>query len=495
MLTKVFFEKLEGKRKKFKLCVLAFSRTSAMKKQHSRRQFIRNIGGTAAALSVGISLKAEELHQTLHSNARITSDERVRIAVIGAGIIGHYDTDAALKIPGVELKAVCDLYTGRLDYAKEKWGQGIFTTRDYREVLARTDVDAVLVCTPDHWHDRISIDAMNAGKHVYCEKPMVQKIEWGHAVIEAQKKTGKMFQVGSQRASSVGILKAKELYEQGLIGELTYVEAVNDRSNALGAWNYSIPTDASPETVDFDRFLGRAPKIPFDTTQFFRWRNYKAYGTGVAGDLFVHLITGLHTITGAIGPTRIFALGDLNYWRDGRDVNDLVTAVMDYPKTAQHPSFQFFTRVNLADGSGNWANYCRLIGTEGMIDIGWNGLKVTRFKRPEAPGYGGYDAFTSFSAQQKDEFKKWYDQKYAGKSTEWTQYDDIVFKPEDGYDDRYAHFVNFFESVRTGKKVFEDAVFGLRAAGPSLAANISAETGKQIFWDPTNMKMVKKRIS
>ncbi|MBV6443692.1 MAG: Inositol 2-dehydrogenase/D-chiro-inositol 3-dehydrogenase [Saprospiraceae bacterium] len=463
-----------------------------MKKHPSRRQFIRQIGGAAAALTVGTSLAAENIHK-LQTNDFITSDERVRIAVIGAGIIGHYDADAALKIPGVELTAVCDLYTGRLEYAREKWGNKIFTTRDYREVLARNDVDTVLVCTPDHWHDRMSIDAMNAGKHVYCEKPMVQKIEWGHDVIGVQKKTGKVFQVGSQRASSAGILKAKELYEQGIIGELTYVEAVNDRSNALGAWNYSIPTDASPETVDFDRFLGRAPKVPFNKTHFFRWRNYKAYGTGVAGDLFVHLLTGLHTITGAIGPTSIFALGDLNYWRDGRDVNDLVTSVMDYPKTAQHPSFQFFTRVNLADGSGNYSNYCRLIGTEGMIDIGWNELRVTHFKRPEAPGYGGYDAFTSFSARQKEDFKKWYEQEYAGKAAEWKKFDDIVFKPAEGYDDRYSHFVNFFESIRTGKPVLEDAVFGLRAAGPSLAANLSADTGKVVFWDPVRMKVVKRR--
>lgn len=372
-----------------------------MKKQHSRRQFIRQLGGTAAAITVGTSLAAKENIQKLHSIDIISSDERVRIAVIGAGIIGHYDADSALRVPGVELVAVCDLYTGRLEYAKEKWGQNLYTTRDYREVLARNDVDAVLVCTPDHWHDRISIDAMNAGKHVYCEKPMVQKIDWGHAIIDTQKKTGKVFQVGSQRASSVGILKAREFYQQGIIGELTYVEAVNDRSDERGAWDYSIPTDASPATVDFDHFLGRAPKVPFSATRFFRWRNYKDYGTGVAGDLFVHLLTGLHTITDAIGPTSIYATGDLNYWHDGRDVDDLVVALLNYPKTAQHPSFQFAMRVNLADGSGNHSNYCRLIGTEGMIDIGWNGLKVTHFKRPEAPGYGGYDSYTSFSAQQK----------------------------------------------------------------------------------------------
>jgi predicted dehydrogenase len=458
----------------------------------SRRRFIRQAGGTAAALLAGNAyLSAHEQTLLLHPDDRITSDEPVRIGLIGAGIIGHYDTDTALKVPGVQLTAVCDLYTGRLDCAKEKWGSQLFTTRDYREVLARTDVDVVLICTPDHWHDRMSIDAMNAGKHVYCEKPMVQRIEWGHAVIETQRKTGKVFQVGSQRASSLGVLKAKEFLKEGKIGELTYVEAVCDRSDARGAWNYSIPTDASPETVDFDRFLGRAHKTPFNATHFFRWRNYKAYGTGVAGDLFVHLLTGLHVITDSLGPEQIFALGGLTYWKDGRDANDITTALMDYPKTDKHPAFQFMTRANLADGSGANALYCRLIGTEGIIDIGWNDVKLRYFKRPEAPGYGGYDSYASFSAKQKEDYKKWYEATYAGKSDKFTRYDEVKYAPQSPYDDRYSHMVNFFESIRSGKPVVEDAVFGLRAAGPSLAANMSVEKKKVIKWDPTAIKILK----
>ncbi len=224
------------------------------------------------ALSLGSSVSASDdvERKTLVSNAFVASKDKVKIGLIGSGIIGHYDTDTALKVEGVELVAVCDLYTGRLDRAKEKWGSQIFTTRDYRELLAKKDIDAVLICTPDHWHQKIAIDAMNAGKHVYCEKPMIQKIPEGQAIIDTQKKTGKVFQVGSQRASSVAILEAKKYFEQGIIGELTYVEAYCDRSDAKGAWQYSIPTDASPETIDFDKFLGHAPKVPFDATRFFQ---------------------------------------------------------------------------------------------------------------------------------------------------------------------------------------------------------------------------------
>ena len=149
---------------------------------NNRRNFIKNIGGSMALLAVGSTATANSTNlnaTVLNSKIKVSANDKIRIGLIGSGIIGHFDASTALKVPGVELVAVCDLYKGRLEGAKETWGNHLFTTQDYRDLLARKDIDAVLICTPDHWHQRIAIDAMRAGKHVYCEKPMVQKIEQG----------------------------------------------------------------------------------------------------------------------------------------------------------------------------------------------------------------------------------------------------------------------------------------------------------------------------
>ena len=330
----------------------------------------------------------------------VSPNDRVRIALIGAGGQGSGDTRNSLNVGGVELVAVADIYDGRLKRAREVWGDHLFTTRDYREVLARKDVDAIIVGTPDHWHSTISIDAMNAGKDVYCEKPMVQQLAEGAQMIEAQKRTGRILQVGSQRVSSIIYAKAKEMLASGAIGELNMVEAWVDRNSALGAWQYSIPPDASPANIDWDRFLGHAPKVPFEPVRLFRWRNYRDYGTGVPGDLFVHLISGLHFVTGAIGPNRVFATGGLRFWKDGRDVPDVMIALYDYP------SFNVMLRVNLVDGATETMGL-RFIGSEGIMTVD-NGVTLSKVPRELEPGY----TIDTFPKAQQEQFLKEYRQKY-----------------------------------------------------------------------------------
>ncbi len=224
----------------------------------SRKQFVQKFSIGSMALATSPSLLSassiQPLKRIYKSGLSSTKNSTVQIALIGAGGMGTQDTYAVLAHAGVKLVAVCDLYQGHLDKATSQWGNDIFTTRDYKEILARPEIDAVIIGTPDHWHKQISIDAMYAGKHVYCEKPMVHSLEEGHAVINAQRKTGKVFMVGSQGLSSLGNEKARELLAQGAIGDINYAEGFWARRSPTGAWQYNIPEDATTDTVDWDTF-------------------------------------------------------------------------------------------------------------------------------------------------------------------------------------------------------------------------------------------------
>ncbi len=449
----------------------------------NRRKFIQSLG--AASLLAASESFAKPFH--IIKDMRVSPNDKIRFATIGMGIQGHYDTRAALKAGGTELVAAADLYSGRLTRVKEVFGKDIFTTRDHREILARKDIDAVLVVTPDHWHDHITMDALKAGKAVYCEKPMVNRIEKGKPVIDAWKKSGKTMQVGSQRISGSTFEEARRMVNAGEIGNINFIEATYDRFNNIGAWNYSIPTDASPSTVDWDRFLGDAPKRPFDATRFFRWRNYQDYGTGVAGDLFVHLITGVHFITGSKGPERIFSSGERSYWNDGRDIPDVLVSVFDYPANETHEKFQMVLRVNFAN-AGAIKNVTRIIGTEGQLEVSDSTLILTKKKLPKAPGYGNYDSYFTFSEAQQAEFKKQYDAKYSEADRVAEPVKEIRFDAPEGEDNHANHFNNFFENVRKGSQdTNEDAIFGFRAAAPVLACNDSYFQQKVIHWDADKM--------
>ena len=207
------------------------------KPTHARRAFIQKLSKSvaASALIPGIAKAAENYPQTALLTRKYESpNNTVQIALIGAGGMGTGDAETAVSIPGVKLVAACDLYDGRLANAKKKFGNDIFTTKDYREIISRKDIDAVIVGTPDHWHKDISVDAMNAGKAVYCEKPMVHDVSEGPAVIAAQAKNKVVFQVGSQGMSSLGNEKAKELLKAGAIGQLNYAEGFWARNTPGG---------------------------------------------------------------------------------------------------------------------------------------------------------------------------------------------------------------------------------------------------------------------
>lgn len=448
----------------------------------TRRNFIKlaAAGSALAASSETIMLSAKNRE----SAQSVSPNDKIRLATIGIGGQGSGDTQVALRLPGVELVAVADVYDGRLIRAKEVFGDHLFTTRDYREVLARPDVDAVLIATSDHWHMQMAVDAMNAGKDVYVEKPMVQAIDEGRRVIEAQRKTGRILQVGSQRVSSIIYQKAKDLLASGAIGELNLIEAWWNRNSPIGAWQYSIPPDASPQNIDWDRFLGKAPKRPFEPIRLFRWRNYRDYGTGVAGDLFVHLFSGMHFVVGSNGPVRAMTTGGLRHWHDGRDVPDVMLGIFDYPKTSAHPEFNLFLKINFADGGPENSGF-RFVGSDGVLTIG-PGVTVARRKKPKEPGY----TINTFPKAVQETFLKEYREKYPEDKKYMNEVSEQGYMAPSGYNDTLDHFANFFEAVRTRKPVVEDAVFGFRAAGPALLSNLSYFNNRPYGWNPEEMKIV-----
>ena len=453
--------------------------------KNSRRSFITNVTkGVIGASMIPTIITAKDrrvhLKELIRKQQSFSPNDQVQIALIGSGGMGVADTVTCLTVPGVKLVAVCDLYDGRLEQAKKRWGNDIYTTKDYKEILDRKDVDAVIIATPDHWHKDISVAAMNKGKHVYCEKPMVHDISEGPAIVAAQKKNNVVFQVGSQGMSSLGNEKAKELLKDGAIGKLNYAEAFYARMSPTGAWQYPIPEDASPETVDWERYVANTTKRPFDATRFFRWRNYRDYGTGVSGDLFVHLFSSLHFVTNSLGPDKIMATGGLRYWKDGREVPDIMLGMFDYPDTKNHPPFNLSLRVNFVDGTGG-TNYLRMVGSEGAMTVEWD--KVTLFKNRNIEDTNDPLLKTKNNTAAGKEYV--YDRK------SMLPPEKMEYTADEGYKGaHFDHHYNWINAIRTKGKVTEDALFGYRAAAPALLCNQSYFDNKIIKWDPENLKVI-----
>src|SRR6202158_4900689 len=211
------------------------------KDRFSRREFLQTTTGAAGAtLAANAILNFEPLFASIPPMA---ASDRVRFGIVGVGMEGSNLLTTAIQLPGVECAAACDLYDGRHELARELAGKPIPTTRRYKDLLDNKEIDAIIVAVPDHWHKQVVVDAVAAGKDVYCEKPFSHTPADGLALVAAAKKSDRIVMVGAQRTSSVLCAKARELYDQGAIGALSLVEATLGRKDPTGAWEYTSPTD------------------------------------------------------------------------------------------------------------------------------------------------------------------------------------------------------------------------------------------------------------
>ncbi len=432
----------------------------------TRRDFVRLGAGAVAAGSVARNVAILEARDPGVPRQAAASDT-VRFGVIGTGTEGCDLLRASRRVRGIECVAAADLYDTRQESARELVGAALFTTRDYRRILDRKDIDAVIVATPDHWHRRLVVEAAQAGKDVYCEKPMSHTVEDGFAMIDAVQKNKRICQIGSQRVSSILYAKAKEIWDSGKLGDVDTIEAAWDRNTDSGAWVYPIPPDANERTIDWNTWLGDAPKRPFDGRRFVSWRCYKDYGAGLPGDLFVHLLSGIHHVAGITAPPiRAFSTGGIYHYKDGREFPDLQWSIYDYPR------FQVVLRCNQNNQHQN--QLFAFYGKKGTLFIYGEGSAAalgagaTLVFRPEPPSVTreGY-SIGSWPTKQREQYIEDWDRQHPSPGVgefKVLQEDDEVYGVPSGYSDMVDHLANFFQAVRTRKPVVENETFGNNAA-------------------------------
>ncbi|MEP6644741.1 MAG: Gfo/Idh/MocA family oxidoreductase [Acidobacteriaceae bacterium] len=435
----------------------------------SRRKFL---GISAAAAGATFATRSILLPDPLFALPQTPSvGERVRFGMIGIGMQGSGLLTSAILLPGVECVAACDLYDGRHTLAKEIVRPDLPTTRRYQELLANKDIDCIVAAVPDHWHKQVVVDAVNAGKDIYCEKPMSHTAAEGVEMVAAAQKTGRIVQIGSQRVSSVICAKARELVAKGVLGDLMMVEGSLGRNDPTGAWEYPPPPDLSPETLDWDTWQGTVPKRAFDPLLFARWRCWKEYGTGVAGDLLVHLISGMQFILNINQPPkRVMAMGGIRRWKDGRNMPDVHTSLFEYD------GLPVYMRLNLGTET---PEIYRFMGSKGILEVSEN--TVTYIPQSGQDTGPSYYAFGFPKALRESYEKKWHEEHDPAPGQEPTA--EGTTYHGSSWDDVRPHLWNFFQAVRTRKPVVEDAVFGHNAALACHLANESYFRNRATYWD------------
>jgi len=446
------------------------------KEEISRRDFMRRTSTAAGAALVGKSVLLDA--EAITASPRpVPPSETVRFGMVGIGMQGSGLLGISIKLPGVECVAACDLYDGRHVLANaiisRETGKTVPVTRRYQELLENKDIDCIVAAVPDHWHERIIVDACNAGKDIYCEKPMTHEVREGFSIIDAARKNKRIVQIGSQRRSSIIFAKAKELIDAGAIGEVRLIEDTSGRNSPCGAWVYPPPPDLSTQNLDWGTWQGSAPKHPFSPIRFARWRGFRDYGEGLPGDLYVHLLTGIHYIMGVTAPPeRAYSVGGLFQWKgDGRDYPDQMSTVYEYP------SFRCMIRVTLDNSEGE---VVRVLGTRGTIEIRGEQVSVSHQDgQDHSPCYYA----SSFPPKLHAEYVKEWEARHTVAPGTAQPIEASSFHAPPGYDEDQQHLWNFFQSVKTRRPSVEDPVFGNNTAIGCHLANYSYFNKTAAVWD------------
>ena len=414
----------------------------------SRRNFMK----TAAAAALAAAPASMPV---------LGANDRVKVGWIGTGSRGYHVMGQMYQGSKdmVEVVAVCDTFSGNLAKGKDRvqtmGGNTPKTYVDYKEILADPSIDVVFIATPEHLHYAMAMAALKAGKNIYLEKPIGHTIEEGAEIVKLAEKTGKVVQVGTQNRSNKLYIRAKEMFEQGMIGEVHYVRAFwyrnfDPTAPIPAAWRYVIPPDANESNSDWNRFLGSAPKRPFDKHRYYQWRNYWDYSGGISTDLLVHQTDISNFVLGKVLPTTCMASGGIYMWGkpDDREVPDTLSALYEYPDN-------FHLNYSCYFGNDQYGYGEQFLGSEGTIEV------LDRQKLHFYP-------------------QKFNKQPIKGRQEVHLDY----LKDFNQADATEAHVKNFIEAVQGKAKAIAPARAGQIAAIPGHMATLSYKNNKKIYWDP-----------
>jgi predicted dehydrogenase len=456
--------------------------------ESNRRDFLKTVGATGLTIGAVNTLTAKSASKTTGGRV-IGANDRINIGLIGCGGRGPYVADVFDQIrkqnDSCQITAVCDVYEKRKREQAERYKAKAYL--DYRELLAQPDVDAVIIATPDHWHAKMALDAMDKGKDVYLEKPMVHTNDEARQLVNTVKETKRVLQVGSQTTSADIWWKAKKAIADGMIGQMLMSQGSYHRNSFEGEWNWPIDKEAGPDGkgenyIDWNMWLGSAfklaPKRPYDADRFFRFRKYWDYSGGIATDLFYHVVAPLNICWDQPQfPTKVMATGGIYVFKDEREVPDTFHLLAEYAKGHS---------LVLSSSMANDTHIQGLIrghaGTIVMVEHGqFEGMvpyitvKPQLKRKPGAPRgsepepIGGPDYASKFGTKD-------------------------IRIPIDQKDPMVLHVENFLQCIRTREKPHLDVETGARAVVVINLAVQSYREGRTLYWDEKRWKASDKPV-
>jgi len=400
----------------------------------------------------------------------------------------------------VHLVGVCDVFDIKAEEALDSFNtetNEIRRYRTYEDMIANPDIDAVVIATPDHWHAPMAIAALEAGKHVYLEKPMTHNIAETYLLREAARNSKGVLMVGHHHRQTQSFLTAQDVIRKNVLGHISLVQVNTNRNRDTGAWQYKIHEEASPQTIDWKQFIGSAPMVPFNTEHFFRWRKWWSYGSGLSGDLLSHDYDRINCVLNMGIPDSVSSSGGIYTHRDGRNVPDVMQVSMDYSNPMNAPAQDNETRQGMtvlysATLGNEYLRPTLLMGHDGTMELD-NRLRIftdagsTKYAeliksgtfqpgRPVFeydPALEGLDAVTSATTKY-----------FADKGLLWTYRDGKRVDPT------FLHLREWLSCARNGGKPSCGIDEGFEEAITAHMAGLSYKLGRRIDWDPIKEEIV-----